>query len=131
MQTELKKYYEPFIYLLLLIQLVLLILKMHFSISIIPKAFSPDAALKQSLSKEVIEASNLIKKNSLMEFSLSPEFNNDGELVQRMGEFNYPVRLKDNALIIVAKPIEKEFNKCKLIEAGVYTAIYDCSNRKH
>lgn len=132
MKKELKNYYEPFMWLFLLIQLVFLVVKMRFSLSIIPIAFSPDAASGESLSRTVIEASNLIKKNSLRDFSLSQEIiGSDLDFTQRMSEYNYPARLKDNSVIIVTKLGEKEFNECRLIEKGVYVAIYDCANRKY
>lgn len=129
-KNKLQSYFVPLVWLLLLFQLVLVAVKMRFSIFMLPTAFLSGAGSVKSLSFDVIEVSNLIKDNSLQEFSLSKELNSNSKVVQRLGEYNYPARLKEVSSIIVARLGEKEFAKCKLIGEGELVVIYDCANRK-
>ena len=68
-------------------------------VEIVKNPFGKDSGITFSLPPQAIESSNYIKKYQLDNFNLSDEIKNNNALYQRIIEFNYPVKFKNNSNI--------------------------------
>ena len=87
-----------------------------------------DSGVEYSLSKEVIESSNIIKKNNLKDFNLSQEIKDNMYLLHRIVEFNYPIRMKEKSKFIFLLIKEKIPFNCKILKKEQHIKLAECSN---
>lgn len=126
------------LYLLLLAQLIGLSQLAGFSTNILRNAFAPEVALEESLSRSVLEASELFKKHSVTDFAISQKDLKDSLFKFRMIEYHYPIRFHNRSSVVVtqvasvlASNIDEEFERCTLLERKKYLAMVKCEYKAY
>jgi len=99
-----------------------------FKYEVFKSPFKVDSGVEYSLSKEVIESSNIIKKNNLKDFNLSQEIKDNMYLLHRIVEFNYPIRMKEKSKFIFLLIKEKIPFNCKILKKEQHIKLAECSN---
>ena len=97
-----------------------------FAKEVFINAFKENAGATYSVSKEVIEISNIIKKKRLFDFNLSAALKNDTYIYQRAIEFNYPIRISENSKNIFFSKKEDIAENCTIVENGKYLKLAQC-----
>ena len=97
-----------------------------FTKEVFINAFKENAGATYSVSKEVIEINNVIKKKRLFDFNLSAALKNNTYIYQRAIEFNYPVRMNENSKNIFFYKKEDIAENCNIVENGNYLKLAQC-----
>jgi len=103
---------------------------LYFSPDLLINSFNKHAGEKESLhnlSDDVIPIRDFLKEKNISKFRLSDEIlKNHENYYMRLIEFNYPIKIKDDAIIFVALKVEGEKEDCKLLKFTKNTHIYEC-----
>ena len=99
-----------------------------FKCEILKSPFSLNSGEHYAVSPEVLEARDIIKKNKLSNFNLSDSLKGDIYFYQRVIEFNYPIRIKDNSDFIIMLKKETIPTTCKLVEKNDNLILTQCKN---
>ena len=97
-----------------------------FKFEIIKNPFSKNSGIEFSLPAQVIESSRIIKKQKIGNFNLSEGIKNNEALFQRIIEFNYPIKFKDDANIYFYLKKENSSEQCEILEQGDYLYLKKC-----
>tara|TARA_B100000686_G_scaffold260180_1_gene272830 strand:+ start:531 stop:914 length:384 start_codon:yes stop_codon:yes gene_type:complete len=97
-----------------------------FQYEIIKNPFKKDSGIFFAVPPEIIETSNILKKQKAKNFNLSKIVKNNDYLYQKTIEFNYPIRISENSKMIFFLIKENIPNNCKLIETGKYFKFTEC-----
>ena len=125
-EVKIKKFKFFFIILCVIQLFYIFHFRSGFKYEIIKNPFNENAGISYALSAEVIEANSILKKQKVIDFNLSESLKKDTYLYQRIIEFNYPIKIKQNAAFLVAyKNAEKQKN-CELISFTKSYNIYEC-----
>ena len=71
-----------------------------FQYEVIKNPFKKDAGIFFVVSPEIIETSNILKKQKAKDFNLSEIVKNSEYLYKKTIEFNYPIRMNENSKMI-------------------------------
>ena len=97
-----------------------------FQFEIIKNPFAKNSGINYSLPNLVIESKKIIKENQINSFNLSLSIKENKAVYQRVIEFNYPIRLKNNSDIFFFFKEEIIPNECKIIDKGKYLYLTKC-----
>ncbi len=97
-----------------------------FKFEIIKNPFSKNSGIEFSLPAEVIDSSKIIKKQKVGNFNLSKKIKNNKALFQRIIEFNYPIKFKDDVNIYFYLKEENSPEQCQILEEGNYLYLKKC-----
>tara|TARA_B110000503_G_C6993695_1_gene348483 strand:+ start:104 stop:496 length:393 start_codon:yes stop_codon:yes gene_type:complete len=88
---------------------------------------------KENLSKiarnfppEVSNMKEILQRNLIKEFKLSPDLNKNGLIVQRSAEYLYPSLINQNSINIFSKKNSTDYKDCKLIDKEKEILLYEC-----
>ena len=91
--------------------------RMDFSLDLLINSFKPYSGEKSSLGiigVDIIPIRDFFQSQNILEFKLSEEIIKKHEIVyQRIIEFSYPIKMKQNATILVALKTEQKKRNCK------------------
>ena len=88
--------------LLLGAQLLVLARQNHASWETFREAIRPGGGRSHAVTRPVLAASDLLALLSVEQFDLAPEFGGNPYFTERMTEFNYPMRLRPGARLVLA-----------------------------
>jgi len=97
-----------------------------FQYEIIKNPFEKNSGINFAVPDPVIETKNIIKKNKVESFNLSLSIKDNTALYQRIIEFNYPIRLKNNSDIFFFLKEETIPKECKIIDKGEFLLLTKC-----
>tara|TARA_B100001013_G_C24497040_1_gene397581 strand:- start:393 stop:722 length:330 start_codon:yes stop_codon:yes gene_type:complete len=97
-----------------------------FKYEIIKNPFNKNSGIFYSLSPEVIESNNFLKKHKAIDFNLSGVLKKDTYLYQRSIEFNYPIKINEASEFIFFYRDEDIPNSCRVLETGKYLKLTQC-----
>ena len=97
-----------------------------FNFEIIKNPFGKDSGIEFSLPPQVIESNRFIKKHQINNFNLSDEVKNNEALYQRIIEFNYPNKFKNDTNIFFFLKQENFPENCEILEKGEYLYLTKC-----
>jgi len=97
-----------------------------FNFEIIKNPFSKNSGIEFSVPPQAIESKRIIVKNQLDSFNLSDGIKSNEALYQRIIEFNYPIRFKNNTNIYFFLKQEKSPENCSILEDGEYLYLSKC-----
>ena len=111
-----KKYFNIFIIIIFILQIILIAHRSSFSPEFIFKFYKEDVGLEEGIrNKKINNILKLIKKNKLNSFRLSDKLLNYGKTKQRVFEGAYPYRYSISSnYLITTDSFEKE--NCKFKE---------------
>ena len=102
----------------------------QFSPNILFNSFKRNVAEKSSLgfaSNDVIPLRNFLLSKNILEYKLSEEMmRNNFPLAQRVVEFIYPIKINQNAPILVAHHTESAKENCELLYFSESINVYEC-----
>ena len=103
---------------------------LKFSPNLLVNSFNQNVGEKISLGKtadDVIQIRNFFLSKNILEFNLSEEILQNYEIYyQRIIEFTYPIKMKQNAQILVSHNEEDIKKNCKLLHLTQTFNIYEC-----
>ena len=103
---------------------------LSFSPNLLINSFKPYSGEKSSLGiigVDIIPIRDFFQSQNILEFQLSEEIIKKHEIVyQRIIEFIYPIKMKQNATILVALKAEQEKINCKFLNLTKNFNIYEC-----
>ena len=97
-----------------------------FNFEIIKNPFVKNSGIEFSLPPQAIESKKIIVKKQLDSFNLSYGIKSNEALYQRIIEFNYPIRFKNNTNIYFFLKQEKSPENCSILEDGEYLYLSKC-----
>ena len=97
-----------------------------FQYEIIKNPFEKNSGINFSLPKIVIESKEIIKKKQIKSFNLSLAIKDNKAVYQRVIEFNYPIRFKNNSDIFFFFIEETIPNDCEIIDTGEHLLLTKC-----
>ena len=100
--------------------------RIGFQYEVIKNPFKKDSGIFFVVSPEIIETSNILKKQKAKDFNLSEIIKNSEYLYKKTIEFNYPIRMNENSKMIFFLNKENIPNNCKVIETGKYFKFTQC-----
>jgi hypothetical protein len=93
------------------------------------RAFESRAGEAESLPAEIAEANILVRaspQDLQGRLRLSPRIGADTFLLQRAAESLYPIRLSDNAPVVLAERTDSFVSHCREIRHSRLLGLYDC-----
>ena len=98
--------------------------RVNFSTNLLLHSFEKDFANNIAVSKNILEAHDLIKKSNISNFNLSANLILSNYFRHRIVEFSYPVRFDKNSKFIIALSDSKISCKVKLKSEKI--KLYEC-----
>ena len=102
----------------------------QFSPNLLINSFKQNAGEKSSLgvtADDVIPIRNFLLNKNISEIKLSEEIIKNYEIYyQRIIEFTYPLKIKQNATVLIAHKIEDSQENCELLYLTQNFNIYEC-----
>ena len=93
------------------------------------RAFEPHAGEEESLPVEIVEAIDLVHADVAGlqgRLRLAPSIGTDSLLLQRSVEALYPIRVSDQAPIVLARRNENTVSACNELRHSSHMGLYDC-----
>ena len=97
-----------------------------FQYEVIKNPFKKDSGIFFVVRPEIIETSNILKRQKAKDFNLSEIIKDNSYLLKKTIEFNYPIKMNENSKMIFFLNEENIPNNCKVIEAGKYFKFTQC-----
>ena len=98
--------------------------RVNFSTNLLFHAFEKDYANNLSVTDNVLEAHELIKKSNIPDFNLSNNLNLNSYFRQRVVEFSYPIRFNKNSKFLIA--LSDSNLNCKVILESERIKLHEC-----
>ena len=114
----------------LLYQLHALAGGMGFSLDLLGRALERNAGEAESLPAGIVEGRKLVDQRRLGALRLSPSLVSDPLLNQRAIEAFYPVRVTDDAPVMLAQGGDGAFAGCVELSHSASMGLYECSAKK-
>ena len=103
---------------------------LSFSPNLLINSFKPYSGEKSSLGiigVDIIPIRDFFRSQDILEFQLSEEIiKKHAIFYQRIIEFSYPVKMKQNATVLIALKTEQERKNCKFLNLTKNFNIYEC-----
>ena len=104
--------------------LYLFFYRSNFNLEVLKNSFKKDYGRSYVVSNEVNKINKILIKNSINNFDISDILKNNVHLYQRIVEFNYPIKIKENSEFIII--LKNEELPCNVVENGTYVKLLKC-----
>ena len=88
--------------------------------------FAPGLGEAQSLSPSIISMKKILMEKNFLEFALSPQLDKDGYTHMRSIEFLYPIKNRQDSLILFAAKGEAMSEGCRQLAQDNDIILYEC-----